>query len=254
LIISFADGVVGPLRFDAERLLGVAATNLGATGAEKHDDGGAMIKFNLRDEEKNRARFLGNEANERFVCEFNGLSRTVKKLRKVTPPRAVRSPHPPLHERRLDAAGGLRRTSATSRSSHEMALIWAAALMPATRGLRAGERLCLPLKSVAALTHPKAGLVEPGYFGQNEAKGPLSCHFNAPLRPLGRPKVCRCAMVRAVWDRYTLEEFKGWWRPASRWRSLRLAPRVKQDSKQVSRSKTQASPSASFRSLSGLIK
>ena len=147
-----------------------------------------MFKFNLRDEEKNRARFLGNEANERFVCEFNGLSRTVKKLRKVTPPRAVRSPHPPLHERRLDAAGGLRRTSATSRSSHEMALIWAAALMPATRGLRAGEPLCLPLKSVAALTHPKAGLVEPGYFGQNEAKGPLSCHFNAPLRPPRAPQ------------------------------------------------------------------
>src|SRR4051812_33668166 len=112
----------------------------------------------------------------------------MKMLRKVTPPRAVRSPHPPLHERRHDAAGGLRRTSATSRSSHEMALIWDATLMPATRRVTRGRAVVPALKSVAAPTHPKAGLIEPGYFGQNEAKGRLSCHFNAPLRPPRAPR------------------------------------------------------------------
>ena len=109
--------------------------------------------------------------------------------------------------------------------------------MPATLWVTRG-RAVVPAPQVRGRANPPVGgteQIEPGYFGQNEAKGPLSCHFNAPLRPLGRPKVCRCAMVRPVWDRYTLEEFKGWWRPGSRWRSLRLAPRVKEDSKQVSR-------------------
>ena len=172
----------------------------------------------------------------------------------ATPPRTGRSPHPPLHERRLDAAGGLRRTSATSRSSHEMALIWAATLMPATRRVSRG-RAVVPAPQVRGRANPpEGGTDRTRLFWPKRSQGATLVSFHRTPAHSWRPKVCRCAMVRAVWDRYTLEEFKGGWRPASRWRSLRLAPRVKQDSKQVSRSKTQASPSASFRSFLGTIK